>query len=187
MGRPRVRNRILDAARALLATEGLSGLTTRAVALHAGVTEASLFNNFGDKTGLLQSLINEALPEQTALTERITEDNKQTALWLYGVFEAAISYFEKVLPIAASSLIAGQTSVPSDRVGGFYTPRKILSDRLQTLKDSQRLPQHITPELTAVMLMGTAMHTAMTRLSLGDSGLSNHFTPQKLAETLGIA
>ena len=36
MGRPRVRNRILDAARDLLQEEGLSGLTTRAVALHAG-------------------------------------------------------------------------------------------------------------------------------------------------------
>ena len=41
MGRPRVRNRILDAARNLLEAEGLPGLTTRAVALHAGVTEAS--------------------------------------------------------------------------------------------------------------------------------------------------
>ena len=116
----------------------------------------------------------------------MTEDIEQIDLWLYGVFEAAISYFERVLPIAASSLIAGQTSVPSDRVGGFYSPRQILSDRFQTLKDSQQLPQHITPELTAVMLMGTAMHTAMTRLSLGDNGLSHHFTPKKLAETLGI-
>ncbi|MFK0573557.1 TetR/AcrR family transcriptional regulator [Endozoicomonas sp.] len=191
MGRPRVRNRILAAARDLLETEGLPGLTTRAVAMHAGVTEASLFNNFGDKTGLLQALINEALPEQTTLIRHITEDalddQKQINSWLMTVFEAAIAYFERVLPIAASSLTRGPTAIPGDRVNGFYTPRQMLSDRLRELKESNQIKRDITPELTAVMLMGTAMHTAMTRLTLGDSEFSHHFTSQQLAESLGLA
>ncbi len=187
MGRPRVRNRILEAARDLLETEGLTGLTTRAVAMHAGVTEASLFNNFGDKTGLLQALINEALPEQTTLITHITEDIEPIDLWLHNVFEAAIAYFERVLPIAASSLTTGQASIPKGRVKGFYTPRQMLSDRLRELKESNRIKRDITPELTAVMLMGTAMHTTMTRLSLGDSEFSHHFTAQQLAASLGIA
>lgn len=191
MGRPRVRNRILEAARDLLETQGLTALTTRAVATHAGVTEASLFNNFGDKTGLLQALINEAMPEQTTLIKHISEDalddQKQIDTWLLEVFEAAIAYFERVLPIAASSLTGSKVSVPRDRVKGFYTPRQMLSDRLRELKESNRIKRDITPELTAVMLMGTAMHTAMTRLSLGDTEFSNHFTSTQLAETLGIA
>ncbi len=90
MARPRVRERLLDAAYMLLRDEGAGALTTRGVAAKAGTTEASVFNNFGDKAGMLRALINERLPELVEAKDCVehgsTEDLRQ---WLELVYHHA--------------------------------------------------------------------------------------------------
>ena len=73
MGRPRVRDKILLAAAELLEQKGVTGLTTRGVAQQAGVTEASIFNNFRDKAGLLQALLKEQMSEFTLFSDALAE------------------------------------------------------------------------------------------------------------------
>ncbi|WP_407571806.1 TetR/AcrR family transcriptional regulator [Deinococcus altitudinis] len=51
-----LRERILVAATALLATEGAEALTTRAVAAAAGVQAPTLYRVFGDKSGLMDAV-----------------------------------------------------------------------------------------------------------------------------------
>lgn len=51
-----VRDRIVDAAADLLATEGPQGVTTRAVASAAGVQAPTIYRQFGDKDGLLEAV-----------------------------------------------------------------------------------------------------------------------------------
>ncbi|MEV4146717.1 TetR/AcrR family transcriptional regulator [Amycolatopsis sp. NPDC049691] len=50
------RERILEAAAALLAAEGRDGLSTRAVSAAAGVQPPALYRLFGDKDGLLDAV-----------------------------------------------------------------------------------------------------------------------------------
>lgn len=51
-----LRERVLEAASGLLAREGAESLTTRAVAVAAGVQAPTLYRLFGDKSGLLDAV-----------------------------------------------------------------------------------------------------------------------------------
>lgn len=53
---PSTRERILKAAREVFERNGTRGTTTREVAEHAGVNEATLFRHFHNKTSLLEAM-----------------------------------------------------------------------------------------------------------------------------------
>jgi AcrR family transcriptional regulator len=55
------RQRIVDATRALLATEGLEGATVKAICDTAGVRPGSLYNLFDTKEGLVLEVVGEAI------------------------------------------------------------------------------------------------------------------------------
>ena len=57
----RNRQRILDAAREVLATDGREGFTMDAVAAKAGVGKGTIFRRFGDREGLAEALIDEPM------------------------------------------------------------------------------------------------------------------------------
>jgi AcrR family transcriptional regulator len=57
------RCRILEAARALLDEQGFEGLTMDAVASAAGVGKGTVFRRFGDRTGLTDALMDDAVRE----------------------------------------------------------------------------------------------------------------------------
>ena len=103
MARPRVRERLLDAAHGLLCDEGVAALTTRGVASRAGTTEASVFNNFGDKAGLLRALVGERLPERLVVEQCIEQDNgAEMELWLCQVYLSAEAFYAEVVPLMAA-------------------------------------------------------------------------------------
>jgi AcrR family transcriptional regulator len=52
-----VQQNLLDAAEAVLAREGLAGVTIRAVAAEAGVAPMGVYNRFGSKDGLIAALV----------------------------------------------------------------------------------------------------------------------------------
>lgn len=55
----RNRRRILDAARAIVASDGARGLSMNAVAAAASVGKGTIFRRFGDREGLLFALLDE--------------------------------------------------------------------------------------------------------------------------------
>uniref|UniRef100_UPI0010F87093 TetR/AcrR family transcriptional regulator n=1 Tax=Pseudomonas sp. 2FE TaxID=2502190 RepID=UPI0010F87093 len=104
MARPPARQRLLDAAAALLAEQGPSALTTRAVAARAGVTEASLFNNFGNKACLLRALLQEGSAEYPAFIAALAAPAEPLEGWLAEVFSRARAWFRRVLPLSGQVL-----------------------------------------------------------------------------------
>lgn len=52
-----VRRALFDAARVVLARDGVKGLTVRAVAAQAGVAPMGVYNHFDGKDGLLESVV----------------------------------------------------------------------------------------------------------------------------------
>ena len=186
MARPRVRNRILEAAHELFKSGGAAALTTRAVAEQAGVTEASVFNNFGDKTGLIQALIRETLPQLRELIECIQSEPGSIEQWCEQLYSAAINYFLVILPLTAPSLWQPPGKITPKQAKGFYTPRLAISDRLLAFQQSGQCPAGVNTTLAAKMLMGTAMHTAVTRITLGDDDTDETVTGKTLARALGL-
>ena len=171
MGRPRVRDKILLAAAELLAQKGVTGLTTRGVAQQAGVTEASVFNNFHDKGGLLQALLKEQMPEFTLFSDALAEPvEPDLAAWLGRVFIAAHNYFRMVLPLAGPQLSSGRparTTQPRDN----YIGHSALTTRLVELQNQGVILNSPDANAIALLLMGAAMHSALTTATLGDDAL----------------
>ncbi|MGI9274768.1 MAG: TetR/AcrR family transcriptional regulator [Endozoicomonas sp.] len=186
MARPRVRNRILEAAHELFTSDGAAALTTRAVAERAGVTEASVFNNFGDKTGLVQALIRETLPQLRELMGSIQSEPETLEQWFELLYLAAINYFLVILPLTAPSLQQPPGKIAPNQAKGFYTPRLAISERLKTFQQFGLCPADVDTSLVAKVLMGTAMHTATTRITLNDSSESETLSGRKLAASLGL-
>ena len=104
----RTRQRIIDAATALLRDEGLSGVRTAAVARQAGVSEGALFRHFRTKPQLLGATLASVLASlydrfAVSLAERASSDGDVVrlgvdALWevytdpaLYGGFEVFLA------------------------------------------------------------------------------------------------
>ena len=171
MGRPRVRGRILLAAGELLEREGVTGLTTRGVAQEAGVTEASVFNNFGDKAGLVQALLQEQLSEFTLFSDALAQPGEpDLSAWLGRVFIAAHNYFRRVLPLAGPQLSRGRptrTVQSRDNFAGHTT----LSIRLVELQTQGVIQCDLDASAVALLLMGAAMHSALTAATLDDDAL----------------
>ena len=171
MGRPRVRDKILRAAAELLDQKGVTGLTTRGVAQKAGVTEASVFNNFRDKAGLLQALLKEQIPEFTLFSEALAEPAEpDLAAWLGRVFVAAHNYFRIVLPLAGPQLSSGRPARAAQSRES-YMGHSALKIRLLELQELGLIECAVDASAIALLLMGAAMHSALTTATLGDDAL----------------
>lgn len=181
MVRPRVRNQLLKAARYLYESEGASALTTRRVAEQAGVTEASVFNNFTDKAGLLAALISEALPQQSLLMTSILADITFLHKWLEEVFIRAIDFYQLVLPFTAMKLSPSGI----EKKERFSKPQSALKLRFDYLQQEGSYPASLDTEMASRLLMGLSLHTAMMGLALGESS-DNAYSGEQLVKVLGI-
>jgi AcrR family transcriptional regulator len=171
MGRPRVRDKILLAAAELLAQKGVTGLTTRGVAQKAGVTEASVFNNFRDKAGLLQALLKEQMSEFTLFSDALAESvEPNLSAWLGRVFIAAHNYFRIVLPLAGPQLSRGRPARTAQS-REHYIGHTALNRRLVELQKLGAIECSVDASAIALLLMGAAMHSALTTATLGDDAL----------------
>ena len=169
MARPRVRNRILDAALQQFEDEGIAGIRTKKVAERAGVTEASVFNNFGDKAGLVGAMIDEVFPQQQALLDSIEKDVDDLASWLEEVVDRAINFFKLVLPFVTTAAVTQQPSPGLQRMTRFLKPRIALEEKLLELQQSGVCKTLENTTLAVRLIMGLATHTAMTELALGNT------------------
>ena len=69
-----VRERLLDAAEAVLAEHGTQGLTLAAVAAHAGVSKGGLLYHFASKDALITGLIERLIEGFDALVEQLRRE-----------------------------------------------------------------------------------------------------------------
>ena len=90
-----MRSRLLDAAHAIFAVDGVAGLTNRRIALEAGTTTQSIYTYFGSRDALVDEMYRSAIRSvdeifDVAISHAATDRTKQTIL---GVFmEAAQGY-----------------------------------------------------------------------------------------------
>lgn len=170
MARPSVRQCILEAAAALLKAEGAGALTTRGVAQRAGVTEVSVFNNFGNKAGLVRALIEEALPQYAELA-RCLEAPAEAGLaaWLLDVFPAAQAFFAAMLPLAGPALAMPAAGAAEE--AEFFFGHRALVKRLQQFRRAGELDAEADIPALALLFLGAALHAAMTELTLGRTAL----------------
>ncbi|GAB3375430.1 TetR/AcrR family transcriptional regulator [Spongiibacter taiwanensis] len=167
MARPRVRERILDAAQQLLQREGVRALTTRNVAQEAGTTEASVFNNFVDKAGLFRSLVDERIPAVHQLRKVIDDRSIETRPWLEALHTQARLYYLEVIPLFSTLLGMSADAEKVKRLGNF-DPHAALT---LALTRRRLLPIDAGQESAAwmaAMLLGAAMHDSLRNVMAGE-------------------
>jgi AcrR family transcriptional regulator len=169
MARPRVRERLLDAAYCVLQNEGVSALTTRYIAKQAGTTEASVFNNFGDKAGLMYALIGERLPEVRSVQQAIAAQlDGNPRPWLEEIYRTAEQFYFLVLPLTFPLWRGG-----SGPEGSTHFPlHRALHSALQALQVRGSISKTADTGVLATLLLGAALHAAMNRLAQGESALA---------------
>lgn len=163
-GRPRsgVREAVITAAQQILTSSGVARLTTKEVATRAGVAESSIFYHFGDRTGLLQAVIQHHL---RPLKEMLGEDAGNTPpdlrtdlVHLITVLE---DFFHAALPVVAAiesdiDLRAAHTERSRDLDLG---PHRALDAVIAHL--SARHTIVTEPRTAALLLVGAAYQRAL--------------------------
>lgn len=156
------RERIIDAAAAIMRERGIVKATTKAIAREAGCSEALLYRHFPGKHELFMAVLNERLPRPlgaAAPGEGTVHDN------LVDSAAAMVAFFREGFPIAAAlfgerELLAGWRDGVTAAGGGPRAPRDGLTRYLAAERDLGRVPDTVDPEAVAAMLVGAAFHEA---------------------------
>lgn len=84
------RDRIFEAAKAVVAEEGLAGLTIRKVAQRAGMSAMALYRHFADKDALLNALMDDGFAAWEDIVRSIQVEDPTR--WLEQVQEAFLAF-----------------------------------------------------------------------------------------------
>jgi len=96
------RDRLLDAAAAIMRDAGYAKTRTRHVAERAGYSEATLFKHFPDKTALVVAVLRERTPAFEELTGALSDHRGSVADGLTRIARAAIEFYTGNFPMLAS-------------------------------------------------------------------------------------
>lgn len=96
------RDAILAETLQLLRERGIANLTTREVAARAGVSDASIYYHFRDRTGLLQAVF-EAGMQPLAYLATLADDKRSRREVLADAAEALESFFDESMPVMVAA------------------------------------------------------------------------------------
>jgi AcrR family transcriptional regulator len=114
------RQRIIEAATHLFATEGWESTTTRAIAAAAGIATGTLFNYFQSKEAIVAVLISEALAdaEEELRSRRGEAESLEEELFTFVWTElSCLSEYRKFLPAAAETILSPLRRFAQDSPG----------------------------------------------------------------------
>jgi AcrR family transcriptional regulator len=98
------RERIVAAAREVIARKGKRGATTREIADLAGVNEATLFRHFGNKESLIVAVVKASCPD-TKLRETVAHLQGPIEDDLYAIGTAISDHLESMIDMIRWSLV----------------------------------------------------------------------------------
>lgn len=160
------RQRIINAAVELFATQGITETTTKAVAKSAKVNEVTLFRHFGNKQGLLLAVISES-PVFKELSEYLKIQATQTT----SVYQALKKYSQDRLealeqsPNLVRSVVGEAGNYPLENRQALGRSLKeanhYVAEFLAAVMEREQLQVHLPPQKLAsllnIMLLGYAV------------------------------
>ncbi|MCL1475183.1 TetR/AcrR family transcriptional regulator [Argonema antarcticum] len=157
--RSSTRQRLIDAALELFASQGVTETTTRQIAELAEVNEVTLFRHFGNKHGLLLAVIEdsavftalgESLVEQANQTSSIEEALKDYARGRLQALEGVPEFVRSVVGEAGQYPAANRQALGR----GLTQANRYVAEYLATVMARGQLQTHFPPEKLASLLNG---------------------------------
>jgi len=159
VGRERTRRRVIEAAADLLAREGRDAVTTRAVAVAAGLQPPAIYRLFGDKDGLLEAVAEHGFATFLA-AKHVDPDPQDLIEDLRAGWDLAVEF-----GLANPALYTLMYSEPTRAASpAFRAGMEILMGRIRRLAAGGRL--RVDEELAATLIHATARGAVLTWLSL---------------------
>ncbi|MFD4504566.1 TetR/AcrR family transcriptional regulator [Streptomyces sp. NPDC058457] len=156
---PDTRQRVIDAAIGLLEREGRDAVTTRAVAVAAGLQPPAIYRLFGDKEGLLEAVAEHGFATFLA-SKRVVPDPEDPIQDLRDSWDLAVRFG---LENPALYLLMYGDVARSDSPA-FRTGLEILKGRVRRLAVGGRL--RVGEALAADVIHATARGAVLTWLSM---------------------
>jgi AcrR family transcriptional regulator len=140
------RARLIEVAAELLATEGPDAVTTRSVALAAGVQAPSIYRLFGDKTALLDAVAEYGFEAYLAQKPPVDDGNTDPVVALRAGWDLHIGFG---LANPALFRLMNTTTPAPGRPSAAETGGQVLSRRVLRVARAGRLrvPEHRAVEL----------------------------------------
>ncbi|MCW8096140.1 TetR/AcrR family transcriptional regulator [Streptomyces tauricus] len=153
------RQRVIEAAADLLAREGRDAVTTRAVAVAAGLQPPAIYRLFGDKDGLLEAVAEHGFATFLA-AKHVDPDPQDLIEDLRAGWDLAVEF-----GLANPALYTLMYSEPTRATSAaFKAGMEILMGRIRRLAAGGRL--RVGEELAAMLIHATARGAVLTWLSL---------------------
>ncbi|MGW3421153.1 TetR/AcrR family transcriptional regulator [Streptomyces phaeochromogenes] len=159
VGRERTRRRVIEAAADLLAREGRDAVTTRAVAVAAGLQPPAIYRLFGDKDGLLEAVAEHGFA--TFLAAKHVDPDPQDLIEDLRAGWDLVVEFGLANPALYTLMYSEPTRAASP---AFRAGMEILMGRIRRLAAGGRL--RVDEELAATLIHATARGAVLTWLSL---------------------
>ncbi|MHA6762361.1 TetR/AcrR family transcriptional regulator [Streptacidiphilus sp. PAMC 29251] len=153
------RQRVVEAAAGLLAREGRDAVTTRAVAVAAGVQAPAIYRLFGDKEGLLEAVAEHGFAAFLA-TKHVDPDPADLIEDLRAGWDVAVE-FGLANPALYTLMYGEPTSATS---AALKAGMEMLMGRIRRLAAGGWL--RVDEELAAMIIHATARGAVLTWLSL---------------------
>ena len=178
----------MAAADAVLQHRGVSGLTTRAVALAAGRSEGSIYNHFTDRLELIMAVVDARLPVFVQALRGLEPGHGTVAGNLERIVRAGIDWERAMLPIvgglaADPGLLARfkEVMLPADK--GPHRPHRFLTEYLEAECALGRIPADTDSAATAVLLIG-GWREAVFQEMFGQPPIPTRNVPRRIVRSL---
>lgn len=170
------RERILDAAAAVMREKGLANTTTKAIAAAAGYSEPMLYKHFTDKQDLFLIVLKERVP--SAQLHLDSAGNGELADNLTGIVEQLMGFFAQTFPIAASifgspELLAEHRKAMTGRGHGPAGPLHTVQAYLDAEQRNGRIAATSDTTSAAQLLVGAAFHQGFLAAFTGRTTVKN--------------
>lgn len=164
------RQRLLEAAARVYGRDGLSGATTRAIAIEAGVNEVTLFRHFQTKDRLLAAVVGDAFgaePSAKAVpVPPVTGDLRADLIQLARSYERLlIENMPLIRAMVGEIQHHGREHEKQVFKGVFRPLKEALVARLEEARATGRLRTDISADLLADLFGGMLFSGVMRRAS----------------------
>jgi len=154
-------------------TGGYASLTTKQIAQEAGCAEGTLFKYFKRKEELCLAVVLENSPKFREAIAGVQHGKSTVAKNLERIALAAISFFDKLLPLVVAllanmELLTEHRRVMREHGRGPKDVFELIATYIEGEQQLHRIGSRVAPTSAAALLLGPCFHRVLIRQVMGN-------------------